>query len=74
MVRGARETLFFQVFVRPSICPSRYFPVNNWAKFNQTCYMNPSHGKGVQEEVSHAIGNISNERGDLWRRVIDCTF
>ena len=26
---------------RPSICPSRYLLLNQWAEFNQTCYITP---------------------------------
>ena len=32
------------------------------------------HGKGVGEQVCHAISNIGKERGDLWWRGIVCTF
>ena len=34
----------------PSICLSRYFLLNNWAEFNQTCYITFPHGKGVREQ------------------------
>ena len=35
---------------RPSICPSRYLPLNHWAEFNRTCFITSPHGKGVREQ------------------------
>ena len=32
---------------RPSICPSCYLLLKNWAEFNQTCYFTFPHGKSV---------------------------
>ena len=50
-----RGKLFFLVSVRlyvnrPSICLSRYLLQNNWAEFNQTCYITSLHTKGVREQ------------------------
>ena len=47
----ATATLFLPLSVwRLSICPSRYL-LNQWAEFNQTCYLTSPHGKGVGEQV-----------------------
>ena len=54
-VRVCESNIFFFLcsilpFVhRPFICPSRYLLLNNWAEFNQTCYITFPHGKGKRE-------------------------
>ena len=62
-----------KVTVCLSASPSHYLLLNQWAEFNQTCYMTFPHGKDVQEQVClavhlsihHTISNISTEHGDF---------
>ena len=50
-----------------SVHPSHYLLLNQWAEYNQTCYMTTPHGKDVREQyiflsIRHTISNISMER------------
>ena len=55
MVRVCESNIIFRASIllcipRPSICLSCYLLLNHWAKFNQTCYITSSHGKGVRKQ------------------------
>ena len=72
-VRVCESNIIFCACIIHQYIGRSRFLLNNWAEFNQTCYMSSSLVRvcksnlspSVYLSVSHAISNISKERGNL---------